>query len=148
MFSYQEGGRGSAGCGGRVDHLGDLDSHGGQGGGVLQNDGGVVVYGIHHLISRPARQLRLAVIHLPQAHSDFLSTRFLPRGKVRPADKLQIKATTILPLIGLARSKTHSDVGAVLSSYTAPCQPGGHSKHPPIKQTVASLCQQVPVSVG
>ncbi len=32
-------------------------------------------------------------------------TLFLPRGKVRPADKLQLKAATILPLDGLARSK-------------------------------------------
>ena len=32
-------------------------------------------------------------------------TLFLPRGKVRPADKLQLKAATILPLVGLARSK-------------------------------------------
>ncbi len=111
-------------------HLGDLDSHGGQGGGVLQNDGGVVVYGIHHLISRPARQLRLAVIHLPQAQSDFRFPPFLPRGKMRPGDKLQIKAATILPLVGLAKSKTRSDVGAVLSIFTAPRQPGGHSKHP------------------
>ncbi len=30
---------------------------------------------------------------------------FLPKGKVRPADKLQMKAATILPLAGLARSK-------------------------------------------
>ena len=30
---------------------------------------------------------------------------FLPRGKVRPADKLQSKAATILPFVGLARSK-------------------------------------------
>ncbi len=30
---------------------------------------------------------------------------FLPKGKVRPADKLQLKAATILPLVGLARSK-------------------------------------------
>ncbi len=32
-------------------------------------------------------------------------TLFLPRGKVRPADKLQPKAATILPLVGVARSK-------------------------------------------
>ena len=32
-------------------------------------------------------------------------TLFLPRGKVRPADKLQLKAAIILPLVGLARSK-------------------------------------------
>ncbi len=32
-------------------------------------------------------------------------TLFLPRGKVRPADRLQLKAATILPLVGLARSK-------------------------------------------
>ncbi len=31
-------------------------------------------------------------------------TLFLPRGKVRPADKLQLKAATVL-LVGLARSK-------------------------------------------
>ncbi len=30
---------------------------------------------------------------------------FLPKGKVRPADKLQGKAARILPLVGLARSK-------------------------------------------
>ncbi len=30
---------------------------------------------------------------------------FLPRGKVRPADKLQLKAAIILPLYGVARSK-------------------------------------------
>ena len=35
----------------------------------------------------------------------FYYTLFLPRGKVRPADKLQVKAATILPLDGLARSK-------------------------------------------
>ncbi len=32
-------------------------------------------------------------------------SHFLPRGKVRPADELQLKAATILPLVGLARSK-------------------------------------------
>ncbi len=32
-------------------------------------------------------------------------TLFLPTGKVRSADKLQLKAATILPLVGLARSK-------------------------------------------
>ena len=32
-------------------------------------------------------------------------TLFLPRGKVRRADKLQLKAAIILPLVGLARSK-------------------------------------------
>ncbi len=32
-------------------------------------------------------------------------TLFLQKGKVRPADKLQLKAATILPLVGLARSK-------------------------------------------
>ncbi len=32
-------------------------------------------------------------------------TPFLSRGKVRPADKLQLKAAIILPLVGLARSK-------------------------------------------
>ena len=32
-------------------------------------------------------------------------TLFLPRGKVRPADKLQLKAAILLPLVGLARSK-------------------------------------------
>ena len=31
-------------------------------------------------------------------------TLSLPRGKVRPADKLQLKAAIILPLVGLARS--------------------------------------------
>ncbi len=30
---------------------------------------------------------------------------FLPEGKIRPADKLQIKAATILTPVGLARSK-------------------------------------------
>ncbi len=34
-----------------------------------------------------------------------MSTQFLPKGKVRPADKLQIEAAQILPLDGLARSK-------------------------------------------
>ncbi len=29
----------------------------------------------------------------------------MPRGKVRLGDKLQFKAATILPLVGLARSK-------------------------------------------
>ena len=33
------------------------------------------------------------------------NTPFLPRGKVRPADKLQFKASIFLPLVGLARSK-------------------------------------------
>ena len=32
-------------------------------------------------------------------------TLFLPKGKVRPADKLQVKAATILPLGGLDRSR-------------------------------------------
>ncbi len=32
-------------------------------------------------------------------------TLFLPKGKVRPADCLQLKAATILPLVRLARSK-------------------------------------------
>ena len=32
-------------------------------------------------------------------------TLFLPRGKVRPADKLQLKAAILIPLVGLARSK-------------------------------------------
>ena len=35
----------------------------------------------------------------------YYSTLLLPKGKVRPADKLQSKAATILPLVGLARSK-------------------------------------------
>ena len=32
-------------------------------------------------------------------------TGFLPRGKVCPADQLQLKAATTLPFVGLARSK-------------------------------------------
>ncbi|EIE19978.1 thiamine pyrophosphate protein domain protein TPP-binding protein [Coccomyxa subellipsoidea C-169] len=32
-------------------------------------------------------------------------TLFLPRDKVRPADKLPVKVPTVLPLVGLARSK-------------------------------------------
>ncbi len=35
----------------------------------------------------------------------YFYTLFLPRGKVRPADNLQLKAAIILPLLGLARSK-------------------------------------------
>ena len=48
-------------------------------------------------------------------------TLFLPRGKVRPADKLQLKAATILPLLDLPDpSKTQLPVGTVLSICTAP----------------------------
>ena len=38
-------------------------------------------------------------------HYYYYYTLFVPRGKVRPADKLELKAATILPLVGLARSK-------------------------------------------
>ncbi len=34
-------------------------------------------------------------------------TFFLPRGNVRPADKLQFKAATKLPFVGPARSKQY-----------------------------------------
>ncbi len=52
-------------------------------------------------------------------------TLFLPRGKVRPADSLQVKAATILPLLDSSDpSKTQSTVGTVLSICTAPRQPG------------------------
>ena len=50
---------------------------------------------------------------------------------VRPADKLQSKAASILPLVGFARSsETQSTVGAVLSIYTAPRLPGPRSYKP------------------
>ncbi len=44
-------------------------------------------------------------------------TLFLPRGKVRPADKLQLKAATNLPLVGLARSK--QDPVGPIATYRA-----------------------------
>jgi hypothetical protein len=44
------------------------------------------------------------------------------RGKVRPADKLQVEAAKILRLVGLARYE--QDLILVLSTHTAPRQPG------------------------
>ncbi len=51
---------------------------------------------------------------------------------VRPADKLQLKAATILPLVGLARSKLDpSKHGHRAQHYTAPGgpEPKGHLYH-------------------
>ena len=49
---------------------------------------------------------------------------FLPKGKVRPADKLQLRAAKILPLVGLARSKQNANnCGHSAQYYTAPRQP-------------------------
>ncbi len=53
------------------------------------------------LQTRQPRQVRVFV------YCHYYHTLFLPRGKVRPADKLQLKAATILPLVGLARSMHH-----------------------------------------
>ena len=53
--------------------------------------------------------------------------RFLPRGTVRPADKLQCSQRLPQPYSMLKSpypSKTQSMVGTVLSFYTAPRQPG------------------------
>ena len=41
----------------------------------------------------------------PNNNNYYYYTLFLPKGKVRPADKLHLKAAIILPLVGLARSK-------------------------------------------
>ncbi len=50
---------------------------------------------------------------------------FLPRGKVGPAGKLKIKAATILPLVGLARSKQDPINRVHGAPYlTAPRPPG------------------------
>ena len=45
---------------------------------------------------------------------------------MRPADKLHLKAATILSLVGLARSKQdpNATMGKVFGIYTAPRQPG------------------------
>jgi hypothetical protein len=49
------------------------------------------------------------------------------RGKVRPADKLQVKAAKCLPLVGLARSK-HDPInrghGAQYMNRPPPAGPG------------------------
>jgi hypothetical protein len=49
----------------------------------------------------------------------------LPRGKVRLQTSCSVKATNLLPLVGLARSsKTQASLGMVLSVYTAPASRG------------------------
>ncbi len=55
---------------------------------------------------------------------------FLPRGKVRPADKLHLKAATVLPPVGLARYKqepTNRGQGAQYL-YRPPVSRGQHLK--------------------
>ena len=72
------------------------------------------------------------------------SSHALPakRGKVRPADKLQVKAAKFLPLVGLVRFKqTQSTMGSVLSIYTAPRQPGPIL---PGKQILNADCSLLP----
>ncbi len=57
---------------------------------------------------RPHQSLRHRHAHIFSCYCyccDCCYTLFLPRGKVRPADKLQLKAATIVPFVGLARCK-------------------------------------------
>ena len=62
----------------------------------------------------------------PARHKSYHNMLFLPEGKVRPADKLQLQALPqSYPLLDSPDpSKPQSTVGTVLSIDTAPCQPG------------------------
>ena len=64
--------------------------------------------GASHRHQLPRRPLLVhsGMFQTPQATLLLLLLHaFLPKGKLRPADKLQLKAATILPLVGLARTK-------------------------------------------
>ena len=56
----------------------------------------------------------------------FYCTLYLPKGKVRPADRLQIKAASIPPFAGLAKSKQDplNHRRSCARYYTIPLQPG------------------------